>query len=253
MKETSNSNALRGTESFKERTIAECAVEAIRVLGKPSTVAEIYDFIIKTDSYTFNTPVPQHVLRTTIRRHTLGASRVDMAEAQLFEETEGEVYRLVTTVTKKRSQPGMRRIHRASDKEELIKSLTHESTGVFREIWRLLLFAAVLGFDSKRRTPLASVDAGRGIDQSTFGNSPSWPGILHLMGLVETNSTQLFASSDDSEMSRIQMFEEYANGGLEILSEIAAGREANFDFLVNFVTERLHEPTATAPDLKIEI
>jgi dnd system-associated protein 4 len=145
----------------------------------------------------------------------------------------------------------MRRINRAADKEDIIKSLTSEATGVFREIWRLLLFSAILGFKSGRREPLAN--AGGGIDQQTFGNAPSWPGILYLMGLVETSSTEVLSSSEEAEAARIQLFEEYANGGLALLKERSMGADAGFDFVVGFITEHLDEGAASIPDLKISI
>lgn len=237
----------------EERTIVDCAVRALKALGKPSTVQEIYDYICAHSEYQFNTSVPSHVLRTSIRRHTIGAGRADMAHALLFEETENETYRLVNTATKKRGQPGMRRIHRAKDKEEIIQSLTHESTGAFKEIWRLLLFAAVLGFKLGKREALAEVDTGRGIDQSSFGNSPSWPGILYLIGLVENSTTDLLASSEEAESARIQMFEEYANGGLSVLKERCGDAAAGFDFLVGFVSDHLNADSAPQPDLTIAI
>jgi dnd system-associated protein 4 len=237
-------------DSSEERTIVDCATKALNALGKPSTVQEIYDFICANKDYQFNTPVPEHVLRTSIQRHTVGTTRKDKTRSLIFEETEHDTYQLVNTPPKRRSQPGMRRINRAADKEDIIKNLTGP-TGVFREIWRLLLFAAVLGFKCGRREPL--VNAGGGIDQQTFGNTPSWPGILHLMGLVETSSTKLFSSSEDTEIARIQMFEEYANGGLALLKERCVNTDAGFDFVVGFVTEHLNEETATKPDLKILI
>src|SRR5207302_416297 len=104
--------------------------------------------ICANNDYKFNTPVPQHVLRTSIRRHTVEAGRKDMAQTLIFEENDNETYRLLKASMKRRSQPGMRRINRAADKEDIIKSLTSEPTGVFREIWRLLLFSAILGFKS---------------------------------------------------------------------------------------------------------
>jgi len=173
-----------------------------------------------------------------------------MAKALVFEEANNETYRLVNTSTKRRSQPGMRRIQRAADKEDIIKSLTSESTGVFREIWRLLLFSAILGFKYGKRERLAN--PGGGIDQQTFGNTPSWPGILHLMGLVETSSTELLASSEEAEAARIQMFEEYANGGLALLKERSANTDAGFEFVADFVIEHLADTPTPTPNLNFE-
>jgi hypothetical protein len=39
-------------------------------IGRPARIEEIYALIVSGDLYQFNTPTPEHVLRTTIRRHT---------------------------------------------------------------------------------------------------------------------------------------------------------------------------------------
>src|SRR5262245_12324226 len=125
---------------------------------------------------------------------------------------------------KRRSAPGTKRIQRATDKKDIIEALTSESSGGFKEIWRVLLFAAMLGFKHERREPLSSVDSGEAIRQDSFGNSPVWPGLLYLLALVEKESSEALQASEESEELRITLFEEYANGGLALLKEkIEAG------------------------------
>jgi len=116
----------------------------------------------------------------------------------------------------------MRRVQRDSTKEDLIQQLCDSKTGYFSEIWRLLLFAALLGKAKGRREPLKKVDSGKGIDERIFANSPVWLGIVHLFGLIETGSSEAL-KSDNWERS-LEVFEEYANGGLSVISE--AGAEA---------------------------
>lgn len=146
----------------------------------------------------------------------------------------------------------MKRIQRANDKEEIIKSLMSDQVGVFKEIWKLLLFAAQVGMRNDDRRPLISVDTGKGIDQSTFGNCPAWPGVLYLMSLVETQNTNCLSGSSDVEDERILVFQEYANGGLARLVEFFVGRSIDLDGLLAFI-ETQREESAGRLDLDLTI
>ena len=53
-----------------ERTIAGAAQYALEPIGRPASVQDIYETILKLNQYALNTLHPAHVLRTTIRRHT---------------------------------------------------------------------------------------------------------------------------------------------------------------------------------------
>lgn len=149
---------------------------------------------------------------------------------------------------------GIKRILRASDKEDLIEELMGNRVGIFREIWRLLLFSAQIGLKAKRREPLRSVETGKGIDQATFGNSSSWPGILYLMGLTETGDSGVLASSPEGEEQRVQLFQEYANGGLSVIREFFKDRAIDLDGVLALIES--HQVQATelqAPDLDLTI
>jgi dnd system-associated protein 4 len=130
---------------------------------------------------------------------------------------------------------GSKRIMRATDKSDLIEDLMSEDIGVFREIWRLLLFAAQIGIKKGRKEPLKSVDSGKGIDQATFGNSSAWPGILYLMSIAETGDASLLSGDNSGDDQRISLFEEYANGGLSELKEYFAVNALSLDSLLSFI------------------
>lgn len=238
-----------------ETTILEAAQQALLLIGRPASVDEIYQAIINNGFYTFNTPTPEHVLRTTIRRHTKNVERVDSSDAVLFEMTDNEIYRMVSMskpIQKKPTSSGLKRIHRASDKEEIIKALTSEQVGVFREIWKLLLFAAQVGLSNQKREPLLSVDSGKGIDQGTFGNCSSWPGVAYLISLVETENSESLSGSSDAEDNRIILFQEYANGGLSVLQDFFKERPIDLDGLLAFIENQSAKVTTT-PDLELTI
>lgn len=88
-------------------TIAEAAHEALRSLARPSNIQDIYLEILRLRLYQFNTPTPEHVPRTTIRRHTGDVERVDSSEEILFEMLEPEIYCLASAtkyIPKKRQE-----------------------------------------------------------------------------------------------------------------------------------------------------
>jgi len=109
----------------------------------------------------------------------------------------------------------MRRVQRDATKDELIKNLCDPKTGVFTEIWRLLLFAALLGKARNKREPLKQVDGSKSFPASYFSASPVWPGIIHLLALAEGSGPESLKAENWDESLRI--FEEYANGGLSLL------------------------------------
>lgn len=226
---------------------------ALQRLGKPSTIAEIYKKILELDLYQFNTPTPEHVLRTEIRRKTLGVERVDLSENVFFKMVGDELYESMKEPTKRRGAVGMKRIQRASDKEAIIELLTSDSIGAFREIWRLLFFAAMVGYKNGRREPLSSTQTGEGIRQDSFANNPVWLGTVYLLGLVETGGTDVLRATEDSEDERIKIFEEYANGGLAILNEELEASSGNLDALLTFIQSQVQSSTPKTPDLQIAI
>lgn len=219
----------------QDRTIADAAEQALRELGRPAALEEIYSLIVQNGLYVFNTPTPEHVLYTTLQRHLDDSKRVDASPEVRFLIDADQNYSLtikMSTVAAQGKTRGPRRVMRSSDKEDLIQELMSDRIGVFREIWRLLLFAAQVGIREGRREPLSSTDPGKGIDQSTFGNSGSWPGILYLTALVEGGTTDVLSSNADADDRRIALFQEWANGGLAILKDFFKERPIDLDGLL---------------------
>ncbi len=226
---------------------------ALQRLGKPSAIAEIYQKVIELGLFEFNTPTPEHVLRTEIRRKTLGIDRVDLSEDVFFRMAGDELYELMKEPTKRRGTVGIKRIQRASDKETIIELLTSDAVGAFREIWRLLFFAAMVGFKNGRREPLTSTQSGEGIRQDSFANDPVWLGTLYLLGLVETGTTDILRGTEESEDERIKVFEEYANGGLAILKEEFEASNYSLDALLTFIQSQTGSASTKTPDLQVSI
>lgn len=239
-----------------ETTIADAAEAALRGLARPASIDEIFDFILEKDLYVFNTPTPKHVLYTTVQRHLEGGNRTDKFSTVRFYMSENDTISLQapgksSAASKSR---GPKRIMRASDKEDFIQELMNERVGIFREIWRLLLFAAQIGVQQRRREVLKATDPGKGIDQSTFGNAGSWPGILFLIGIAEAGESGILAGTAEGDDQRIQLFQEYANGGLSVLRDFFKDRAVDLDGILAFIqsNQRAENPL-TPVDLELTI
>lgn len=233
-------------------TIKEAALDALKLLGKPSSLDEVFETIIRHELYVFNTDVPKHVLQTTIKRHCKDTPRVDSFDEILFVELEeNRFWKFDQPESRRMRNPGSKRIHRSKDKEGIIADLTSSDFGVFKEIWKLLLFAATLGFKNGRREPLDSVDQGKGIDQATFGNAPTWPGLFYLFAVNETQSEEVMRADEDAEDARIRIFEEYANGGLSILREHFRSKDFDITTLIELANDTDENKALPTPNLSI--
>jgi dnd system-associated protein 4 len=130
----------------------------------------------------------------------------------------------------------MRRIQRAIDKEDVVRGLTGGEAPVFKEIWRLLLFAATVGYKRGRREPLGQVESGKAMPQSYFSNNPAWPGLLYLLGLVVDGLPDILVGTEAKDDARLNIFEEFANGGLAILREELEHQSDTLDTLLQFIS-----------------
>lgn len=144
----------------------------------------------------------------------------------------------------------MRRVRRDECHEEFLKNLTTGDGAVFREIWRLLLFAAALGVNAGIRRPLGKYDQGKAINDTYFSVA-GWRGILYLLGVSESGDTSVLRSSDDAEETLITLFEEYANQGLFMLREAVHSSSAPLEEIVSMLIEKtkLEAPLPTVKDL----
>lgn len=113
------------------------------------------------------------------------------------------------------------RIRVAKDKAELVKALTSAdgATGPFQTYADVIVFAASLGAKHKKRVPLGEI-AKR--EPSPIGLdifvSRGYDLVIKLLAITATKDIKILSSSEDKyEDERHLIFEEYANGGLEIL------------------------------------
>ncbi|MEH1780334.1 MAG: DNA phosphorothioation-associated protein 4 [Nostoc sp.] len=135
------------------------------------------------------------------------------------------------------------RIRVAKDKAELVKSLvaSKDTTGPFQTYVEVMVFAAALGVKYKKRVPLGETTKREPspIPQENFA-SLGYDLIIKLLGINETQDINILSSrEEDDEDKRTQIFEEYANGGLEILqNELRGSVDYSERLLLVLISER---------------
>ncbi|MEY2976186.1 MAG: DNA phosphorothioation-associated protein 4 [Prochlorotrichaceae cyanobacterium] len=111
------------------------------------------------------------------------------------------------------------RIYIEEDKADLFRALkaADGEPGVFQTNGDILSFAAALGFKYQRRVKLGKRSAKNPdpVLQEQFRD----PHIINLIAVLATNDPKILTTSEEYDKQRVSIFEEYANGGLEILQD----------------------------------
>jgi dnd system-associated protein 4 len=119
------------------------------------------------------------------------------------------------------------RVRVAKDKAELVKSLiaSAENNSPFQTYADAVLFAAVLGAKQQHRIPLGEISKKEPGPISieifiTRGYDP----VMKLIAIAATENINVISPDRaDFEQQRINIFEEYANGGLDLLEKELCG------------------------------
>ena len=109
-----------------------------------------------------------------------------------------------------------RRLNRPKDKDELLQQLTEQ--GPFQDNRDVLVFAAALGWHEGRHVPLGA--KGEPIRWETATNRRGTEPLINMIAAVRTGDPEILAADRFDE--RLEIFEEYANGGLELLRSLLA-------------------------------
>ena len=118
---------------------------------------------------------------------------------------------------------------------------------LFPTIRELLCFAALLGYSENRRIPL---DRDKGVEDVSYqqferGDAED---LIYLIALADTKDPEILKDGEEARCAEI--FEEYANGGLQIIHEAMLRRGGEYPDrdLLEFLKERSylnieeHEP-----------
>lgn len=112
----------------------------------------------------------------------------------------------------------MNRIRRDKKHDALIERLIKRDEAVFTDIWRVLIFAAFVGAKNQKRTPIKEFESGKAFPINYLQPSCG-PGFLSLLGIRATQGNEILRSKEGNQDLQILIFEEYANAGMEIISE----------------------------------
>ncbi|MDY7012661.1 MAG: DNA phosphorothioation-associated protein 4 [Cyanobacteriota bacterium] len=138
------------------------------------------------------------------------------------------------------------RVRIAKDKAELVRALvdSKETTGPFQTYAEAIAFAAVLGFRYQKRSPLegsASTEPSP-ISLDIFA-SRGCAAAIELLAIATAQNPAILSTLDaTAEEQRVTLFEEYANGGLEILrNELRGAVDYAERILLVLTNERLRD------------
>lgn len=118
-----------------------------------------------------------------------------------------------------------RRIRVPKDKDDLLARLTRTEDnplGPFRLRADAMMFAAAYGFRRASRRSFSTT--GEPIRSEVFERQGYVP-VINLMALVDTRDPNSLSESDTAVDLRATVFEEYANGGLDLLRQELHGLE----------------------------
>jgi dnd system-associated protein 4 len=121
---------------------------------------------------------------------------------------------------------GANRIRVAKDKADLVKALvdSNNTTGPFQTYADVMVFAAALGAKRKKRSPLGAITKEPSPIALEVFVSRGYDLVFKLLAIRETKDPKIISLFDEtSEEKRIHIFEDYANGGLEILRDELRG------------------------------
>lgn len=136
------------------------------------------------------------------------------------------------------------RIKVAKDKAKLVKALK-EGAGtsrIFSTYVELLVFAATLGFRQKKYLPFSEhsrkdPDPIPGEHFHSKGASQ----VIELMAVIHTGDPKVLQKNEVNEKLRVEIFEAYANGGLEIVEELLQGSKDNLKQILLLVSNDTKE------------
>ena len=112
-------------------------------------------------------------------------------------------------------------INRSKIHEEMVQRLAVQKIppadrSLFPTIRELLCFAALLGYSEGKRIPLDSDSGKEDVSYQQFERGDA-EDLIYLIALAETKDPEILKDGEESRCAEI--FEEYANGGLQILRD----------------------------------
>ncbi len=108
------------------------------------------------------------------------------------------------------------RIHEDMVQRLAVQKLPDANRTLFPTIRELLCFAALLGYSENRRSPLDKAAGVEDVSYQQFERGDA-EDLIYLIALAETKDLEVLKDGEESRCAEI--FEEYVNGGLQIIHE----------------------------------
>ena len=108
------------------------------------------------------------------------------------------------------------RIHEDMVQRLAMLKLPGTERTLFPTIRELLCFAALLGYSERRRLPLDKKKGFEDVSYQQFERGDA-EDLIYLIALAETKNPEVLKDGEESLCAEI--FEEYANGGLQVIQE----------------------------------
>jgi dnd system-associated protein 4 len=124
-----------------------------------------------------------------------------------------------------------RRVRRPAQHESLLKRLSGEE-GPFSTLAEVLAFAAGVGYAEDRRVPFAR--SGEPIDFDVFQRL-GVEGFIDMLAVAAHDEVSILSAEQVDQ--RLTTFEEYANGGLEVLQNRLVQSKADLETLLSIVMD----------------
>lgn len=116
-----------------------------------------------------------------------------------------------------------RLIRIAKDKADLVMNLTEESTTPFETYADVIVFAASLGYSRNKSISLTEIAKKPEPIRPNIFTHRGYDTVINLLAISCTKDRKILGSDEESNNEKIKIFEEYANGGLEIIKDRLRG------------------------------
>ena len=137
---------------------------------------------------------------------------------------------------------------RHSKKFEDLFTLLIDTHHIFESKAQVLLFAAAVGFNEKRRKSVSNKESFDPIRMATFDNLGTvFKEVMYTIALAEKEDTSILLDSSADE--RILIFEEYASSGLEKIQDIVSHSTSPLDALIGFIMNQRSKDSTSDDDI----
>jgi dnd system-associated protein 4 len=134
-----------------------------------------------------------------------------------------------------------KRVRRPKDFEGLLTQLRVENEGPFESFKDTMIFAAALGYRKRRRSSFEKTSEPIAFE---IFNGPGDEALIHMIALSESDG-DISILGPERINDCIQIFEEYANGGLQIMHNLFQDTTRSpLEHIMQLIDEEAEEPTS---------